>query len=246
MQIINRSLVQRYAAEHQRSATALHAWCQLVSSYDWPSREALQATFPAATIHEDLVAFDLRGSSLFVIATLDLEAARLWVHDIQIHSTFRSGEWMSHSSAIEPSAQSYQDLIAELPLRPVRDQAGLQRCLDQAIKLLQLRERTADQQDYLDVLFLLINDYEAQHVEIPAVSAAEIVRSLVQEHRLSQVEIIPLLGGKEKAMALLKGTRPLDLKQATRCARYFKLPMETFVDPDDLEIEMPRAASRRR
>jgi hypothetical protein len=69
---------------------------------------------------------------------------------------------------------------------------------------------------------------------------------LISEHRMSQVEIIPLLGGKEKALALLQGTRLLEMRQATRAARYFKLPVESFMDPDDLEIELPKPSRRRR
>lgn len=246
MQIINRSLLQQYAADHQRSATALHAWCQLVSSYDWPSMEALQATFPAATVNQDLVAFDLRGSSLFAVTTIDLERARLWVRDIQIHSEFRSESWKSLAAEPGSSGKSYEQLLAEVSLRPIRDSESLGTAISQAAELLGYRDRSADEEDYLEVLSMLIDDYEHRTIQIPAVSAAEIVRTLVNEHRLSQVEIIPLLGGKEKAMALLKGTRPLELKQATRCARYFRLPLETFVDPDDLEIEIPRPSPRRR
>lgn len=246
MQIINRSLVQQYAADHQRSATALHAWCQLVSSYDWPSVDALQAAFPGSTAHEDLVAFDIRGSSLFIVATVDLDQARIWVRDIQNHSEFRTESWKAMASKPGSSETSYDQLVADVPLRPIRDEGSQTAAASRIAQLLQYRDRSPDEQDYLDVLSLLLADYEARTVEIPAVSAAEIVRTLVQEHRLSQVEIIPLLGGKEKAMAILKGTRPLDVKQAVRCARYFHLPIETFMDPDDLVLELPRPSPRRR
>jgi HTH-type transcriptional regulator / antitoxin HigA len=246
VQIINRSLVQQYAEDHQRGATALYAWCQLVASYDWPETEALQATFPAATVYQDLVAFDLRGSSLFVITTVDFDQARLWVRDIQVHNEFRSENWKSLVSEPGSSGKSYDQLVADVPLRPIRDSESHAAAIDRVFDLLGYQDRSEDEQDYLDVLSMLIEDYERRTVQTPAVSAAEIVRTLVHEHRLSQVEIIPLLGGKEKAMALLKGTRPLELKQATRCARYFRLPLETFVDPDDLEIELPRPSPGRR
>jgi HTH-type transcriptional regulator / antitoxin HigA len=246
VQIINKVRLHDFWAGHERAEMALRAWAQLVSGYDWESAESLKATFPAAHFHEDLVAFDLHGSSYFVVVAHDFQRGKLWVRDVLMHSDVRSDQWKSIAATDEPLGRSFDDLMNEFPLRPIRDSDQLRQAMQRADALLVRTNRSLDEQDYLDVLSLLIAEYEHQHVVVPPVSGGDIVRLLISEHRLSQVEIIPLLGGKEKSLALLKGARPLDLRQATRAARYFKLPVETFMDPDDLEIEIPKPSRRRR
>jgi mRNA-degrading endonuclease HigB of HigAB toxin-antitoxin module/antitoxin component HigA of HigAB toxin-antitoxin module len=246
VQIINAVRLCDFWAEHGRAEQSLRAWYQLVSGYDWSSPEEFCQTFPAAQFHEELVAFDLHGGSYFVIITVDYERAVIWVRDVQVHSDFRTGQWHSLSAVEQEDGRAYNELVETFPLRPIRDIDSLRQATSRIDALLSQANRSLDEQDYLDVLSLLAAEYERRHIEIPPVSSGEIVRMLISEHRMSQVEIIPLLGGKQKALALLQGTRPLEMRQATRVARYFKLPVESFMDPDDLEIELPKPSRRRR
>ena len=246
MQVFNRVRLRDFWADHERNEVALRAWFQLVTSHNWDSADALCATFPYAQAEGDLVAFDLRGSSLFLIATVDFERSAIWVRDVLIHNDFQTGEWKALVPSKPSTGNDYAALCQSFALRPLRSDEQLRNAVAKADELLAISGRSEDEQDYLTVLSLLIEEHEHANVPIPSVSAAEIARALIYEHRLSQSEIIPLLGGKQKSTELLKGTRPLDLRQATRCARYFKLPLETFADPDDLEISLPKAPRRRR
>lgn len=246
MQIINRLRLKEFWEDHTRSEHSLRAWFQLVSGYNWESLEALQATFPSAVGHGDLVAFDLHGSSYYVVASIDYSASTVWVREVLVYPDFGTDQWKSLAGAEDEPGRSYRELVEAFALRPIHDDDHLRQAYARIESLLTRIERSRDEQDYLDVLSLLVEDYEHCHVSIPSVSAAEIVRLLISEHRMSQAEIIPLLGSKQKAMAILQATRPLDLRQATRSARYFKLPIESFMDPDDLEIELPKAPRKRR
>lgn len=246
MQIFNRVRLRDFWADHERNEIALRAWFQLIRSHDWDSPEALNATFPNAEFEADLVAFGLNGSSLFLIATIDFGRMAIWIRDIQIHNEFATGEWKALAASEASSGEDYAALVETFPARPIRNDEQLHQAVARTDELLSISGRSEDEQDYLEVLSLLIEDYEHANVPIPSVSAAEIARLLVNEHGLTQAQIIPLLGNKQKAMALLSGTRPLDLRQGARCARYFKLPPETFADPDDLEIELPKSPRGRR
>jgi HTH-type transcriptional regulator / antitoxin HigA len=244
VQVINFVRLRDFSIDHGRAETSLQAWFQLVSSHNWETAESLTNTFPSAQIHAELVAFDLHGGSYFPITSIDFDRSTVWVRDVRVHNDFRTDEWRSLAASDESSGRSYNDLVEQFPLRPIRDDDHLRQAIARIDSLLIRSNRTLDEQDYLDVLSLLVAEYEHQQIAIPPVSGAEIVRTLISEHRLSQAEIIPLLGGKQKALALLQGSRPLDLRQATRVSRYFKLPIETFMDPDDLEIEVPKAPRR--
>jgi HTH-type transcriptional regulator / antitoxin HigA len=245
VQIINRVRLRDFWIEHTRGEDALRAWFQLLSSFDWESPEALAGTFPAAQTHSDLTAFEIRGGSFFVITSIDYQRGAVWIRDMLVHSDFRQEGWKSLAAGENSDHRTYGELVDAFPLRPITDDDRLRQAVARSDSLLSQAERSRDEQDYLDVLSLLVRDYEARAIPVPPVSGAEVVRSLINEHRLSQAEIIPLLGGKQKSMALLQGLRPLDLRQATRASRYFRLPAETFMDPEDLEIEIPKAPRRR-
>jgi HTH-type transcriptional regulator / antitoxin HigA len=246
VQIINAGRLCDFWADHGRAESSLRAWFQLLSSYDWPSPAELSQTFPAAQYYEDLVAFELHGGSYFVITNIDYQRATIMVQDVQVHNDFNTGRWHSLAAVAQEEPRTYTELVESLPLRPIRDTDQLQQATSRLDALLSQANRSVDEQDYLEVLSLLVAAYEQRHVEIPPVSGGEIVRMLIAEHRMSQAEIIPLLGGRAKALALLQGTRPLEIRQATRAARYFKLPIESFMDPDDLEVELPKPSRRRR
>ena len=246
MQVFNRVRLRDFWTDHDGNELALQAWFQLVRSHDWDSLEALYSTFPYAQSEGDLIAFDLRGSSLFVITTIDFALSAIWVRDIQIHNQFATEEWKSLVESEPSTGEDYAALTETFPLRPIRNVEQLRQAVARTDELLSISERSDDEQDYLEVLSLLIEDYEHDNVSIPPVSAADIARTLVNEHRLTQAQIIPLFGNKQKATALLSGKRPLDLRQGARCARYFKLPLETFADPDELEMELPKSPRRRR
>lgn len=241
MKVINRFRLCDFWTSHARAEIPLRAWFQLVSSFDWQSPESLAATFPSAQFHEGLTAFDIQGSTYFLIATIDYTTATAWVRDVQVHKDFAAGDWKALASTDTGEGRSYRDLIDKFPLRPITDEDQLKQAAARIEALLTRSDRTADEQDYFNVLSLLVREYEHQQPDMLPVSGAEIVRSLVNEHRLTMIDLIPLLGNKQKALALLQGTRALDLRQGTRLSRYFKLPAETFMDPDDLEIEIPKA-----
>lgn len=245
MQVINRFRLRDFWAEHARAEVPLRAWFQLVSSFDWPSPDSLAATFPAAQFHKDRTAFDIHGGTYFVLTSIDYASASVWIRDLQVHKEFTGGDWKSLAATNSGDGRSYHDLVGKFPLRPITNNDQLKQAAARIEALLIRSDRTADEQDYLDVLSLLIREYEHRQVEMLPVSGAEIVRSLVNEHRLTMIDLIPLLGNKQKALALLQGTRALDLRQGTRVSRYFKLPAETFMDPDDLEIEISKAPRRR-
>ncbi len=249
MQVIGKIRLRDFGAEHDRGASSLWGWYQLVSSTAWESPEVLAETLPSIEFHGNLAAFNIRGGSYYAISTVDFTRQQIYLRTMLMYTDARTGEWKKIDSAAPDSAhfadQSYQDLVGSFPLRPISDDDALREALSRLDELVAIQERTADLQDYLDVLSLIISDYESRKLSLPPVSGAEVLRTLIAEHHLSQAELIPLLGSKEKTLAVLNGSRPLDLRQVTRACRYFKLPPETFLDPEDFEPEIPRAARRR-
>jgi HTH-type transcriptional regulator / antitoxin HigA len=71
--------------------------------------------------------------------------------------------------------------VQEFPPRPIRDEAELGETEDRISGLLALHRRTPAQEDYLDLLTILVRTWEDEHVEIPPFSGVELVKELCEE-----------------------------------------------------------------
>ena len=79
----------------------------------------------------------------------------------------------------------------------------------------------------VDIIGDWIEAYDEEHHPMPAVSAVEVLRSLMREHGLTQSDL-PGVGAQSVVSEVLSGKRQLNLRQIRWLAERFKLSMETF------------------
>ena len=95
--------------------------------------------------------------------------------------------------------------MKRFPLIHIRDEAHL----DEAIELLSdllRQERDQGTQEYLDVLTDLVAAYEDEHVPMPDVSEAHVLRELMRSNRLSQMQLAKAVGMAQSTVsAVLTG-----------------------------------------
>ena len=84
----------------------------------------------------------------------------------------------------------YLALIRRWPLRPIRTEDELGAAFAIIDELTDRDELSAAEADYLDVLGNEVERYEDQHVEMPRVSDAEMLRSLMEEKGVSQADVV--------------------------------------------------------
>ena len=80
----------------------------------------------------------------------------------------------------------------------------------------------------LDTLGTLINAYEEQHHPMPQVAGAEMLRFLMEEHRLTQSEL-PEVGSQGVVSEILGGKRELNLRQIRVLAKRFGVSPAVFL-----------------
>ncbi len=90
---------------------------------------------------------------------------------------------------VNASGNRYLDLINAFPPRPIRDDAHYRRATGVVNGLLDRPELSADAEDYLDLLGVLIADYEDSIYEHPEFSSVDRLRHLIGEHAISQAEL---------------------------------------------------------
>jgi HTH-type transcriptional regulator/antitoxin HigA len=124
---------------------------------------------------------------------------------------------------------SYWELVKRFPLICIRDDDHLDEALEVLDRLLkQVRDEGA--QEYLDVLTELVGAYEDEHVPIPDVSEADVLRELIRSNGLGQMELAKAVGISQSTISnILNGTRQLTKGQVIKLAKFFHVSPAAFL-----------------
>ncbi len=122
------------------------------------------------------------------------------------------------------------ELIARFPLRPLRSERDLDRATKIANELAVRGDLARGEQDYLDVLTDLIAAYERAHYPIPDLYGPEMLRHLLGERGVSQVEVAREMGISPSTVSdILRGKRGIGRKHLDAFARYFHVSPAVFL-----------------
>ncbi|MGH8186487.1 MAG: helix-turn-helix domain-containing protein, partial [Steroidobacteraceae bacterium] len=81
----------------------------------------------------------------------------------------------------------------------------------------------------LDVVTMFVRDYEERHVEMPDASPAEVLRFLMEQHELRQVDLADLFGSQSNVSEVLNGKREINARQARALAKRFGVSPAVFI-----------------
>jgi HTH-type transcriptional regulator / antitoxin HigA len=124
----------------------------------------------------------------------------------------------------------YLDLVREVPLRPIRSEAELDRAITMIDSLLDQEKRDSDEEDYLDVLSDLVEKYEDDHDPMPPVNGAEMLRFLIESNETIQAKLAIETGIAESTISsLLAGKRELSRRHIEALSRYFHVSPAVFM-----------------
>jgi HTH-type transcriptional regulator / antitoxin HigA len=127
---------------------------------------------------------------------------------------------------------AYLALIRRFPLRPIRTGAELDAATAIIDELTDRDDLSCTESDYLDVLGDLVEKYEDEHVAMPHVSDAEMLRSLMDEKGIRQADVVRGTGISKTVLSLvLSGKRDLTREHIEALARYFGVNPAAFLGP---------------
>jgi HTH-type transcriptional regulator / antitoxin HigA len=125
-------------------------------------------------------------------------------------------------------AAAYLDLIRSLPPRPIRSEKEYQAAQSVVDQLLDTPQPTQAQQDYLNVLGLLIAEYEKTLEPLPDISGVDLLKVLMQERGLRQKELVHIFKTESIISAILHGQRKLTVEHIEKLAEYFNVSASVF------------------
>jgi HTH-type transcriptional regulator/antitoxin HigA len=81
----------------------------------------------------------------------------------------------------------------------------------------------------LDVVTALVHDYESHSVPMPESSPADVLRWLMEQHELRQVDLAELFGAQSNVSEVLRGKRSINARQARALAERFGVSAAVFI-----------------
>ncbi len=119
-------------------------------------------------------------------------------------------------------AGDYMEVLRAFPPRPIRSDAEHRRAIEVIDGLIDRPDLSVDEADYLDVLGLIVADYEDALYDRPALSPIERLRYLMEEHGLTQAELARRAGVPVQSLSdILHGKRKVSPRVRARLAECF-------------------------
>jgi HTH-type transcriptional regulator/antitoxin HigA len=151
---------------------------------------------------------------------------------------------MTVKTASRRVPDTYLKLVKRFPLIHIRDDAHLEEALEVLNGLLR-QDRDQGVQEYLDVLTDLVAAYEDEHVPMPDVSEADVLRELMRSHGLRQMELAKAVGIAQSTIsAVLTGARSLTKGQVLKLAKFFGIAPAAFLPRDPRRGPIATASRR--
>jgi HTH-type transcriptional regulator/antitoxin HigA len=127
------------------------------------------------------------------------------------------------------AGQTYLSLLQAHQPRPIHTDAELDAAIALLDDFLDRATLTPDEEDFLELLSALVENYERDHVAIPLVSGVAVLRHLMEENGLTQADLAADFGGKSVVSEVLSGKRALSKTHVRKLSERFGLPSDVFL-----------------
>lgn len=115
-----------------------------------------------------------------------------------------------------------------MELKPIRSKKDYQAALAEVERLWEAPARSAAA-DRLDVLTMLVENYERHHFPIADPDPIEFLNHVMESRGMVRKDLEPYIGPRGRVADILNRTRPLTLEMIRRLADGLQLPAEVLI-----------------
>ncbi len=126
------------------------------------------------------------------------------------------------------AAISYGDLLSQTKPEVVSGDRQHQLYIEQLEKLAGQAEVTPAEEKLIHLLTVLVEDYETRNFPVPEAGPVDIVRHLMDAHRLRQKDLVDVFGTESIVSDVLNGKRDLTKEHIRRLSRRFHVSPSVF------------------
>ena len=120
-----------------------------------------------------------------------------------------------------------------MELRPIRTKRDYDVALKEAEALWDAHVGSKDA-DRLEVLTLLIQDYEREHYPIPDPEPIDFLLHVMDARGLTRKDLEPFIGSRARVAEVLNRVRPLSLEMIRHLSTGLGIPAEVLIQPYDV------------
>lgn len=123
---------------------------------------------------------------------------------------------------------SYMELLQAFPPRPIKSEEEMLAAQIVIDSLIDRGGLTPDEQDYLNLLGTLVQEYEQNQEPIPDIYGVELLKVLIEEQDLRQKDLVPIFKTESIVSAVLSGQRNLTARHIQGLAELFHVSPAVF------------------
>ena len=120
-----------------------------------------------------------------------------------------------------------------MEIKPIKTEADYDSTLERIYAIFEAKPGT-DEGDELDILTLLVENYERIHYPMEKPDPIEFIKYLMELRGVGQNELASLLNSRSRASEILNRRRPLTLAQIRKISNAWNVPVESMISEYEL------------
>ncbi|MBD2296845.1 helix-turn-helix domain-containing protein [Anabaena sphaerica FACHB-251] len=124
--------------------------------------------------------------------------------------------------------KSYTELLVSFPPRAINSEEDYEKTQAVIDDLLDKEELTEAEEEYLNLLGILIHEYEQQQELVPDIYGVELLKVLIAQLNLKQKDLVPVFKTESIVSDVLNGKRKLTVEHIQKLAEFFNLSPAVF------------------
>ncbi|PMB51641.1 transcriptional regulator [Fischerella thermalis CCMEE 5201] len=137
---------------------------------------------------------------------------------------------------------SYTELLTSFPPRTIKSEEDFEKTQAVIDSLLDKGALTEEEEDYLNLLGMLIYEYESKQELVPDIYGVELLKVLMTEMNLKQKDLVPIFKTESIVSDVLKGKRKLTVEHIQKLGNFFKVSPAVFFPENPLEKDFLEVA----
>lgn len=115
-----------------------------------------------------------------------------------------------------------------MEIKPIKSEIDYRAALKRLEEIFDAKIGTPES-DELEILGLLVDDYENTHFPIEAPDPIEAIKIRMEEMKLKQVDLVPEIGGKSRVSEILNRKRRLTVEMIRKLANKLNLSANILI-----------------
>ena len=130
-------------------------------------------------------------------------------------------------------ADRYLELLTEFKPRPIHSEKALTRAYRLIERLMRKDTLSADEADMLEMLSVLVEQFESRENPTPVLSSSGLLEHLIDAHGISQSDVaretqIP----RSTISEIVAGQRGISKTNMSKLAKYFRVSPSAFIETE--------------